>query len=208
MSEPKQKFPEVVRVLITTALVTAVVVGFGEYIYYTKPLQDELVKTQKETNTLREQLQAVIASVSRELQTYSNADYNFSFKYPETYEVASTSKTHSNLAPDAFAVLKKKDSADSVVAYMAVQKTDDAKNSETKFPEKVISSETTVGKNNISATSVSLLPGRGSEEGSSLHISRIIVPLKSVEGKSLVLTNVGDVDLATFQLVLGSLNVE
>lgn len=206
MNEPKQKLPQVVNVLLVTALTTAVIVGFGEYLFWTKPLSDALTKSQKEAVALNETLQAVISAASKNFLTYENADYGFSFQYPEGYEIV-TANGNENAPEGSIAYLSKKDSH-SVVAWIAIRPVKDAIVPETHFQDKVVKSETSIGKENIAATSLSLLPGRGNEFGSSVHITHIIVPLKKSSDNSVVLTNIGDNELAAFQLALASFEIK
>lgn len=207
MNEPKQKLPQVVNVLLVTALTTAVIVGFGEYLFWTKPLGDALNQSKKEANALNETLQAVISAASKNFLTYENTDYGFSFRYPEEYEIL-PADDNKNSPTGSIAYLSKKDSHSNVVVWIAIRPTKDAIIPETNFKDKVIQSETHIGKENITATSLSLLPGRGNEFGSSVHITHIVVPIKKSPEKSVVLTNIGDNELASFRIVLASFAIK
>lgn len=207
MTEQKHKLPEVVRVLITTALVTASIVSFGAYLFWIKPLHDELKASDKETTTLKEQVDLLVHDASVMTKVYANDDLGFSFEYKDSYEVATNFSSESSI-PGTFAELIKKDDVTKTpIVFLALQKNADASLVNTDFPDKVVKSETKVGKTDLAATSFVFLPGRGSEFAASLHVVKIIVPLKKNSDQSLVLTNIGDADLSTFQAVVASLQI-
>lgn len=208
MNETKTKLPPVVKVLLVTAFTTALIVGFGEYLFWIKPLSDQLVESTKEVAILKQTIQDMTrANIPLVLKTYTNTEFGFSFDYPKDYEVVEVPQG-TEVPTEAFIYVRKKDDTSNTgAAWIAVRKTSDALVLETEFPDKVVKAETNVGADKISATSLSLLPGRGSEFGASLHILHMIVPLKKDSSQSLVLTNIGDVDLETFHAVLDSLQV-
>lgn len=207
MTEQKHTLPEVVRVLITTALVTASIVSFGAYLFWIKPLHDELAASYKEKKTLKEQVDLLVNEASVMTKVYANDDFGFSFEYKDSYEVTTDFSSESSI-PGTFAVLIKKDDITKTpIAFLAVQKSADALLVDTKYPDKVVKSETKVGKTDLAATSLVFLPGRGSEFAASLHVVKIVVPLRKNSDQSLVLTNVGDVDLAAFNGVVKSLTL-
>lgn len=208
MTENKTKLPAVVKVLLVTTFTTSLIVGFGEYLFWTKPLQDEAKQNKKEIATLTEQIKALTKSTSpKDLQTYSNSEFGFLFQYSSDYAIADAPDGR-DVPAGAFSFLyKKSDTSKTAIIWIAIRNSKDAVIPETEHTDKVVKSETAVGVDKVRATSLNLLPGRGDEFAASLHILHIIIPLVKDPARSLVLTNIGDVDLATFQSVLVTLEI-
>ncbi len=211
MFQLKHKIPETVKVLLVTAITTAMVIGFGEYLFWTKPLHDQLKQSQKDVATLKDQVETLSNIANKAQRTYANQDYGFTFTYPDTYEltgIVSTADIRTSLLNGAFESLHGKDGdALNATMWIGVKNSESAQKPETNFKDRVITSETKVGKDLVAATSFTFLPGRGQETYGSMNAVQYVVPLKKVPSMSLVLTNIGDVDLATFQAVVTSLQI-